>query len=123
MSGNAVDELALLVVERWWVETANSVWLLDPDGYVRLPRSEMPRPNQRSVDGALDDGRQVAYREVFLQRDRRGVRLRIVPKRRDLTAKGVITGDILRSQPSVETMLEQVSHAEPAVSAFDVHGI
>ena len=74
--------------------TGASVWIVQPSRYLRLPRSEAPRPPIDDLDGATTDALWHEHRGVWQQRDWDGHRLRIVPIGRPADAYGIITGTI-----------------------------
>lgn len=85
------DPVAVLSTER-------SIWLLDPYGYVRLPRTERPSTEGRGVSdwGRLDEGTRLGHRQALWVRDRSGaLRVRIFPTAGPLDGRGIITGYVL----------------------------
>jgi hypothetical protein len=78
------------------IATRMSVWLIDGDRYVRLPRAEAPRPSPHAIDSALDDGQPVEFTEAFFeQRGTEAWTLRLVPAHRGPRAGGIQTGPIV----------------------------
>lgn len=75
------------------VTTHASVWIIRPDAYLRLPRSEAPRPLPGSA--ALVDGEWHHHVGVWKMTDSRGVRYRILPAGRPPSATGIYTGDVI----------------------------
>jgi hypothetical protein len=76
----------------------NSIWIVRPDKYCRMPKTERGRPPEDELDSALDDLVWHDHQGVFLIDDLDAVRLRIVPTGRPEAAFGIVTGglDILR---------------------------
>lgn len=76
-------------------ETLNSLWVLRPGEYCRLPKTEAPRAPHASA--ALADGMWVSYDRVWLVRDpeREVAVLRILPTGRPPGSYGVHTSDLV----------------------------
>lgn len=80
------------------VTTERSIWLLDPSGYVRLPRSERPSYESRGLSpwGRLDEGKRLEHRRAIWVRDPSGAfRVRIFPTIGPVDGGGIVTGYVL----------------------------
>lgn len=75
------------------VVTHASIWIIRCDAYLRLPRTEGPRPAPRSA--ALIDGKWHRHVGVWKMTDSHGVRYRILPAGRPPGAAGIHTGDVV----------------------------
>lgn len=94
------------------VTTTASVWLVRPDSYCRMPRSEGPRAVSSP---ALTDGTWHAHVGAFLVSGAQGSWLRLMPPGRDPGASGVETGLILASSiPGVPAPPAGASTEDPA---------
>lgn len=87
----------LLITGLLHITTENSVWLIDGDGYQRLPREERSRRADVSIDGALDDVTWHEHDGVWLRAEDDGHRLRILPAGRSAGSGGIVTGPIVRA--------------------------
>lgn len=76
------------------VETPASVWILDADTYVRLPRHEGPRPGVESINGRLDDCVQHRHRGLWWTAELGTLHVRILPGEGPEHGYGVLTGII-----------------------------
>lgn len=74
------------------IVTAQSVWLIRPDRYMRLPRREGPRPHPNSK--ALSDAQWHPHLGVWKVTDPIGTRYRILPAGRPPGSAGIHTGDV-----------------------------
>lgn len=111
------------------VDTENSVWLLDPNRYMRLPRVEMPRAGAFCLDEGLDDARWLEHRSVWLESGADYERLRIFPAWRPESSQGIRTGPIVASDPPVHRLIGELPawlfrrvhrpHAEEVGTAAD----
>ena len=72
----------------------NSMWIVRPDTYCRMPLIEGAQLQEPSLDDALDDLVWHDHVGVFLVDDLDDVRLRIVPAGRPAGAFGVVTGSL-----------------------------
>lgn len=90
------------------VETSSSLWLIEPGRYMRLPRSEAPRPATASCDDALDDAAWHEHRGVFLHRDHVGYYLRLVPRWRHNESRGITTGTLLAVTPPLTELTDEL---------------
>lgn len=75
------------------IVTAQSVWLIQPDRYLRLPRREGPR--QRPSSEALLDARWHHHVGAWRVTDPIGTRYRILPAGRPPGSRGIYTGDVV----------------------------
>jgi hypothetical protein len=112
------------------VETEASVWLIEPDRYLRLPKVERPRRQLAAcLDNALTDAQWMAHRGVHEHHDPFGLecRLRILPAWRPGNSNGIVTGPIVAMTPWLLTChgpSERASGAgaEPSTSPQDDRG-
>lgn len=86
-------EQAVDIDQELRVVTHNSLWLIRPDRYMRLPRREAPRPP--AVSEALTDAIWHAHDGVWEVTDDVGTRYRILPSGRPAGAEGIYTGDVV----------------------------
>lgn len=84
------------------IVTDQSVWLIRPDRYMRLPRGERPRQPPRSE--ALLDATWQQHVGVWRVTDSFGTRYRILPAGRPPGSGGIYTGDA-----DTTTAVERVS--------------
>ena len=77
------------------VVTDSSVWIIRADAYLRLPRSETPRPETASIGGRLADGRWHGHRGAWWVADGDRWRIRLLPVAGPPCGVGVITGPIV----------------------------
>lgn len=83
------------------VVTYASTWIIRRDAYLRLPRSERPRPAPRSA--ALINGEWHRHVGVWKITDSLGIRYRILPAGRPPGTAGICTGDVIAiSGPDAE---------------------
>lgn len=78
--------------EQLSVVTERSLWLVRPDTYCRMPRNETPRPQERSIEGRMDDGRWHPYRRIWWFRDLAGLGMRIHPVTGPPDGRGIYSG-------------------------------
>ena len=93
-------ETQLDVTVQLRVVTANSIWLIREARYLRLPRTEAPRPPAASA--ALADGCWHEHEGVWLSTEVLGTRLRILPAGRPPGSHGIYTGNIEPTHPPAE---------------------
>lgn len=74
------------------VTTENSIWLIRPHTYLRLPRTEAPRPPTPDIDGATLDARWHPHKGIWLHQVHDNRWLRILPTGRPPHADGITTG-------------------------------
>jgi hypothetical protein len=84
------------------VTTESSIYAFDGRcRYQRLPRHESgPRSATPCIDGSLDDGRWIEYREVWIENhpfEQGHSRLGIIPSQRPENSHGIRTGTIVAS--------------------------
>ena len=72
----------------------NSLWMVRPHVYCRMPLAERRRRRDVSIDAALDDLVWHSHVGVFLVDDLDDIRLRIIPAGRSRTALGIVTGSL-----------------------------
>ena len=78
------------------VETENSIWFVTPERYQRLPREERPRPDVRSIEHRLADGKWHRLRRCWWRVHDDGDRqLRILPEMGPADGHGIVTGIVL----------------------------
>ena len=92
------------------VESEQSIWIIEPHRYMRLPTTEAPRRNVW-LDEALDDGVWMPHRCVVAYRDEFGLRLRMLPAWRPRDPAGIVTGVIVGSAPPLEAASAGVARA------------
>lgn len=89
-----MTERELEISDEVRVVTENSVWLLRPDEYCRLPRREQPR---RAPSPLLTDAVWHPHVGVWLVTDAFGSYLRLMPAGLPPGAHGVMSGVIVAS--------------------------
>lgn len=90
------DGEPMLPDARHRIVTAASVWIVERGTYVRMPRSEGPRPPiTDATDGSLIDAQRHDHRGGQWEWSAQGLRLRLYPAHRPATTAGVLTGLIL----------------------------
>lgn len=88
-------EYQLEVLSEVTVVTANSIYLVRPQTYIRMPRHEESRPQPYSLDGKLKDNEWFTHDGVWVMtNDDDPWRLRILPSGRFEGARGLITSDV-----------------------------
>lgn len=76
--------------------TERSVWLLRADTYFRMPKADLARDQDWSIEGRMDDDRWHSYRQAwFWISDGTWLRARILPSVGPVDGVGIHTGCIL----------------------------
>lgn len=83
----------------WRAETQNSVWVIQPDGFIRLPRNGEARDSPKAFDDVtFIDGALIPYRDVYLcNAGGYGWMVQVVPSHRPDGAQGVQSGVIVNA--------------------------
>lgn len=105
-----MEAFPIIIDNELKVWTKGSVWVLRPGKYLRMPRVERPRASTYSIDGALDDMKWIPYDSAVVARDDEGDRLRIMPSGRPPGSFGLITSDIVATQPPWEDIVIDRDH-------------
>lgn len=78
------------------VTTERSVWVIRPDEFTRLPRTETPRPDaDRDQGTASGDGDWVPIRAPWWCGHGGSLRVRVVPADRPAEARGIISSPVV----------------------------
>lgn len=98
-----MESVPLDIDDELRVLTGNSVWLIRPDAYCRMPRREEPRhvPGRELADGVWHP-----HVGAWLVTDALGSCIRLLPPGRPYGASGIVTGAVLRSEPPLEALCE-----------------
>ena len=95
------------------VDTENSIWFVTPERYQRLPREERPRPEVRSIEHRLADGKWHRLRRCWWRVHDDGVRqMRLLPEAGPADGVGVLTGVIVAVTGSWTTVVSESSVAQ-----------
>lgn len=93
-----MNEIEFAVLNRMRVETQQTVWILTPETYTRLPKTETPRPEVPSCEDRLADGVAHPYTRIWWQCWGDGGRtLRILPLAGPQGGSGITSSSVLVS--------------------------
>lgn len=85
------DDNPIEVIKEINLVTENSIWVIRPDVYMRMPRMEMPRPERGE---GLKDNLWTPYRAAFWHEGPSGKHARLIPSERPPGSVGCMTGVI-----------------------------